>query len=172
MIRSGLALKVDLFLTSGGVSVGDFDVVKQVLAAEGEMTFWRVRMKPGKPLAFGRMGGVPLLGLPGNPVSAMVSFELFARCAILKMQGLLDWGRPTVEATLMDGIARKDDRRHYVRVRVEDRDGAYFAHLTGEQGSGILSSMVEANGLAIVPEDWSKAPPGSRVRVMMLNAER
>jgi len=172
MIRSGLALKVDLFLTSGGVSVGDFDVVKQVLAAEGEMTFWRVRMKPGKPLAFGRMGGVPLLGLPGNPVSAMVSFELFARCAILKMQGLLDWGRPTVEATLMDGIARKDGRRHYVRVRVEDRDGAYFAHLTGEQGSGILSSMVEANGLAIVPEDWSKAPPGSRVRVMMLNAER
>jgi molybdopterin molybdotransferase len=171
MIRAGLARKVDLFLTSGGVSMGDFDVVKQVLAAEGQMTFWRVRMKPGKPLAFGRIGGVPLLGLPGNPVSAMVSFELFARPAILKMLGSTDWQRPTIGATLVGALKRKDGRRHYLRVRVEEKNGDYLAHLTGEQGSGILSSMVEANGLAVVPEGWQEAPAGSRVQVMMIDWE-
>jgi molybdopterin molybdotransferase len=168
-IRAGLAQNVDLFLTSGGVSVGDFDVVKEVLAAEGEMTFWRVRMKPGKPLAFGRIGGVPLLGLPGNPVSAMVSFELFARPAILKMLGITEWKRPVIEATLAGGLKRKDDRRHYLRVRIEGHEGQYRAYLTGEQGSGILSSMVEADGLAIVPEDWKDVPAGSRLPVMMLD---
>jgi molybdopterin molybdotransferase len=168
MIRAGLAQGVDLFLTSGGVSVGDFDVVKEVLAAEGEMTFWRVRMKPGKPLAFGQIEGVPLLGLPGNPVSAMISFELFARPAIFKMLGATDWKRPTVEAVLMDEVSQKDDRRHYLRVRLEEQAGEWRAYLTGEQGSGILSSMIEANGLAIIPEDWSRAPAGSRVTVMLL----
>ncbi len=168
-IRSGLAQGVDLFITSGGVSVGDFDVVKQVLATEGEMTFWRVRMKPGKPLAFGRISDVPLLGLPGNPVSAMVSFETFARPAILKMQGITEWRRPVIEATLVDGIKRKDDRRHYVRVRVEEQEGQYRAYLTGDQGSGILSSMVEANGLAVIPEEWPAVAAGSRVQVMMLD---
>ena len=171
-IRAGLAQVVDLFITSGGVSVGDFDVVKKVLAAEGEITFWRVRMKPGKPLAFGRIQGVPMLGLPGNPVSAMVSFELFARPAILYMQGLANLGRPTVEARLMDEVRRKDDRRHYLRVRVEQRGSEYLAYLTGEQGSGILSSMVEADGLAILPEEWSSAKQGSRVQVWMLDWER
>jgi len=168
-IRAGLAQDVDLFLTSGGVSVGDFDVVKNVLAAEGEMTFWRVRMKPGKPLAFGRIGGVPLLGLPGNPVSAMISFELFARPAILKMLGMTEWKRPTVEAILMDEVKRKDDRRHFLRVRVEEQEGEYRAYLTGEQGSGILSSMVEADGLAIIQEGWSNAQGGKRVSVLMLD---
>jgi molybdopterin molybdotransferase len=167
-IRAGLARGVDLFLTSGGVSVGDFDVVKSVLAAEGEMTFWRVQMKPGKPLAFGQIQGVPLLGLPGNPVSAMVSFELFARPAILKMLGAGEWRRPIVEAVLVDGVREKDDRRHYLRVRLEEEAGEWRAHLTGEQGSGILSSMTEADGLAIIPEDWSAAPAGSRVTVLLL----
>jgi molybdopterin molybdotransferase len=170
-IQAGLAQKVDLFLTSGGVSVGDFDVVKEVLAAEGDMTFWRVRMKPGKPFAFGQIGGVPLLGLPGNPVSAMVSFELFARPAIFKMLGLEEWRRPTVEATLMNEVKRKDERRHYWRVRVQPEGGEYRAYLTGEQGSGILSSMVQANGLAVIPEEWSDVPAGSRVKVMMLDWE-
>jgi len=170
-IQAGLAQKVDLFLTSGGVSVGDFDVVKEVLAAEGDMTFWRVRMKPGKPFAFGQIGGVPLLGLPGNPVSAMVSFELFARPAIFKMLGLEEWRRPTVEATLMNEAKRKDERRHYWRVRVQPEGGEYRAYLTGEQGSGILSSMVQANGLAVIPEEWSDVSAGSRVKVMMLDWE-
>jgi molybdopterin molybdotransferase len=167
-IEAGLKQEVDLFLTSGGVSVGDFDLVKDVLAAEGEMDFWRVRMKPGKPLAFGHIRGVPILGLPGNPVSVMVSFETFARPALLKMQGAADWVRPTVEATLMDEIAHKDDRRHFVRVRLVWAEAEYHAYLTGAQGSGILSSMVKANALAIIPEDWNSAPSGARVRVMIL----
>jgi molybdopterin molybdotransferase len=160
---------VDLFLTSGGVSVGDFDIVKDVLAAEGEISFWRVRMKPGKPLAFGQIQSVPVLGLPGNPVSVMVSFEMFIRPAIHKMLGLTGWERPTAEATLVGEIKRKDSRRHYVRVRVEERKGVTYAHLTGGQGSGILSSMVKANGLAIIPEDWTDAPDGSRVQVILLD---
>jgi molybdopterin molybdotransferase len=171
-IRAGLAQGVDLFLTSGGVSVGDFDIVKHVLAAEGTIGFWRVRMKPGKPLAFGQIGQVPVLGLPGNPVSVMVSFEMFVRPAILKMMGRTDWRRPTVGATLMDEIKHKDSRRHYVRVRIEqDREhaGGYRAYLTGGQGSGILSSMVRANGLAIIPEEWTHAPANTRVQVMMLD---
>jgi molybdopterin molybdotransferase len=167
-IRAGLAQGVDLFLTSGGVSVGDFDLVKDVLAAQGEISFWRVRMKPGKPLAFGRIGGVPVLGLPGNPVSVMVSFETFVRPALLKMQGATDWERPTVEAVLMDEVKRKDSRRHYLRVRVEEHEGEHRAYLTGGQGSGILSSMVRANALAIIPEDWTHAPVGAGVQVIML----
>jgi len=170
MIKSGLAQNVDLFLSSGGVSVGDFDVVKQVLAAEGEITFWRVRMKPGKPLAFGRIGGVPMVGLPGNPVSAMVSFELLVRPAILTMQGLTRLERPAVQAVLVDAIRDKPDRRLYLRVRVREQEGEYRAYLTGEQGSGILRSLVEANGLAVVPEGRSLAP-GERVRVILLDAD-
>ncbi|MCX7682176.1 MAG: molybdopterin molybdotransferase MoeA [Anaerolineae bacterium] len=168
-IRTGLEQGADLFLTSGGVSVGDFDVVKQVLAAEGEMAFWQVRMKPGKPLAFGHIRGVPLLGLPGNPVSAMIAFELFARPAILKMLGKTQLEKPTVEAVLLDEIKRKDNRRHYLRVSLEERDGRYHARLTGDQGSGILLSMVLAQGLAIIPEDVDHLPAGSRVQVMMLD---
>ena len=175
-IRDGLEQGADLFLTSGGVSVGDFDVVKMVLAAEGEMGFWRVRMKPGKPLAFGHIGpsassgrSVPLLGLPGNPVSAMVSFELFARPAILKMLGKTRLAKPTVEATLLDEVRRKDNRRHYLRVMIEERSSKYFARLTGDQGSGILLSMVQAQGLAVIPEDVDHLPAGARVQVMMLD---
>ncbi len=168
-IREGLAQRADLFVTSGGVSVGDFDVVKQVLAAEGEIAFWRVRMKPGKPLAFGTIQGVPLLGLPGNPVSALMSFELFGRPALLKMQGKTRLAKPTIEATLVDEIKRKDNRRHYIRVRLEERGGETFAYLTGDQGSGILLSMVRADGVAIIPEDWKRVEAGTRVRVMLLD---
>jgi len=183
-IQAGLEQGVDLFLTSGGVSVGDFDLVKDVLAAEGHMDFWRVRMKPGKPLAFGHIGpsplrqrsgqassgrSVPVLGLPGNPVSVMVSFEMFVRPALMEMQGITEWQRPTVEATLMDKIAHKDERRHFVRVQLKWEEGEYHAYLTGAQGSGILSSMLKANALAVIPEEWDHAPTGARVRAMMLD---
>ena len=186
-IRAGLAQGVDLFLTSGGVSVGDFDVVKDVLAAQGEINFWRVRMKPGKPMAFGRLSlrvstpganmdvlihgisPVPVLGLPGNPVSVMVAFEMFVRPAILKMLGMTALARPTVEAVLMDGVKDKDERRHYLRARVEQQEGEYCAYLTGEQGSGILSSMVKANALVVIPEEWTCAPVGARVQAMLLD---
>ena len=168
-IEAGLQEKVDLLITTGGVSVGDFDMVKKVLASEGKIDFWRVRMKPGKPLAFGIIRGVPLLGLPGNPVSAMVSFEIFARPAILKMSGRTQWNKPQINAILVDGIERKDDRRHYVRVSLEEKDGIQYAHLTGDQGSGILLSMVRADGLAIIPEDVRSLPPNSPVKVVLLD---
>ena len=134
-----------------------------------QMAFWKVAMKPGRPLAFGTIRGVPLLGLPGNPVSAMVSFELLARPAILTMLGKTKLARPTLDAILVDEIRRKDNRRHYVRVMLEERDGKTYARLTGDQGSGILLSMVKADGLAIIPEDVDHLPAGSPVQVMMLD---
>ena len=168
-VREALARRADLIITSGGVSVGDFDLVKQVLAAEGEMHFWSLNMKPGRPLAFGVIDGVPLLGLPGNPVAAMVSTELFARPALLKMQGFTDWSRPTVHARLSRPIQRKDGRRHYLRVRLRETDEGYEATLTGDQGSGILNSLVQADGLAVIPEEAEHLPAGAEVEVMLLN---
>jgi molybdopterin molybdotransferase len=168
-IRVGLERGADLFLTSGGVSVGDYDVVKDVLGAEGRMQFWQVCMKPGKPLAFGVLPGeVPLIGLPGNPVSAMVSFEQFARPAILKMLGHKDLEKPSVVA-IMDEALGNSGRRRFVRVVVSRREGRYHARTTGEQGSGVLTSMAKANGLAIVPEGTLRVEAGSKVRVQMLD---
>lgn len=162
-------LQSDMLITIGGVSVGDYDIVKNVLASEGEIVFWTVRMKPGKPLAFGRIKGVPHLGFPGNPVSSMITFELFARPAILKMMGKKTLTKPAVEATLEDSIKNRDGRRIYARAIVEKRNGKYYARLTGPQGSGILTSMSLANGLAIVPEDKARMEAGETVRVMMLD---
>ena len=167
-LRDGLGRGVDLLLTSGGISVGDFDLVKRVLAAEGEMSFWQVKMRPGKPLAFGQIGGVPLLGLPGNPVSAMISFELFARPAILRMLGKRDLSRTMVEATLAEDIRCRAGFRHYLRVVLERRDGHYLARLTGDQGSGILLSMVKAQGLAVISEEETHLRAGATVQVMLL----
>ena len=167
-IREGLAQKVDLFLTSAGVSVGDYDVVKDVLGAEGEVHFWQVRMKPGKPLAFGEIQGVPLLGLPGNPVSAMVSFEQFARPAILKMLGRTRLHKSTVEAVLEEDV-ESSGRRDFKRAMITKRDGDYYASVTGPQGSGVLTSMVKANGLAIIPEGIRQMKAGERVVVQMLD---
>jgi molybdopterin molybdotransferase len=167
-IREGLAQKVDLFLTSAGVSVGDYDVVKDVLGAEGEMHFWQVRMKPGKPLAFGEIQGVPLLGLPGNPVSAMVSFEEFARPAILKMLGKKRLRKPTIEAILEEDV-ESSGRRDFKRAVITKRDGEYYASVTGPDGSGVLTSMVKANGLAIIPEGIRHKKAGERVTVQMLD---
>jgi molybdopterin molybdotransferase len=168
-IRTGLDLGADLFLTSGGVSVGDYDVVKDVLDAEGQMQFWQVAMKPGKPLAFGLLaGGIPLIGLPGNPVSAMVSFEQFARPAILKMLGHTNLDKPAVQAT-MDEPLRNSGRRGYIRVVVARREDGYHARTTGEQGSGVLTSMAKANGLAVVPEGILWVPAGSELTVQMLD---
>jgi molybdopterin molybdotransferase len=99
----------------------------------------------------------------------MVSFEMFVRPAILKMLGMTALARPTVEAVLMDGVKDKDERRHYLRARLEQHEGEYRAYLTGEQGSGILSSMVKANALVVIPEEWTSAPSGARVRAMLLD---
>lgn len=168
-IRSGLAQGADLFLTSGGVSVGDYDVVKDVLGTEGEMQFWQVNMKPGKPLAFGLLAGrVPLIGLPGNPVSAMVSFEQFARPAILRMLGHTDLAKPTIEAVLDEPVTNSG-RRGFVRVVVSHGPDGYHARTTGEQGSGVLTSMAKANGLAIIPEGTYRVEAGTTLTVQMLD---
>ncbi len=163
------ARRADLLITTGGVSMGDFDVVKNVLASEGEVTFWRVRMKPGKPLAFGRIGPTPHLGLPGNPVSAMVTFEMFARPAILKMMGKGNYRKPSVRATLEQGARNTDGRRVYLRAYVRKVGDDFVASLTGPQGSHIATSMTGANGLAILPEDAAEVRPGERVQVLMLD---
>ncbi len=164
----------DLLITSAGVSKGDYDIVKDVLSQRGEISFWSVRMRPAKPLAFGVIEGaggrrVPHLGLPGNPVSAMVAFEEFARPAILKMLGKSRFAKPTVEAVLEGPIHNYDERRVFARVEVTSRDGAYYANPTGPQGSNILTSMSKANGLAICPEDVPEMKAGERVRVKMLD---
>jgi molybdopterin molybdotransferase len=169
-VRHGL--DCDILLTSGGVSLGDYDVVKQVLVDEGDISFWTVRMKPGKPLAFGvlkREDGkkVPHLGLPGNPVSSMISFEVFVRPAILKMMGRGNLAMPTVTAIMEEPVENDDGRRFFARVVVTKRDGKYFARLTGPQGSGILSSMARANGLAIISENTKRVKSGGKVKVMM-----
>lgn len=160
--------RADLIVTSGGVSVGDFDLVKNVLASHGQMDFWWVNMKPGKPLAFGRLGEVPLLALPGNPVAAMLSFYLFGRPAVAKMRGLRDWAPPGVMAVLADPIERKDGRRHYLRVRLEEGASQPVARLTGDQGSGILSSLVAGNGVAVIPETCTHLDAGTLVQVLLL----
>lgn len=168
--RRGLETGVDLFITSGGVSMGDFDVVKDVLQAEGSMDFWRVNMKPGKPLAFGQLGPVPHLGLPGNPVSSMVAFQQFARPAILKMRGLTQLDSPTVEVILDDDVlALRDGRRQYVRVVVMARGGAWHARLTGSQDSGVLTSMSRANALVVVPEGQAGAKAGDKVTAQWID---
>jgi molybdopterin molybdotransferase len=163
----------DMLVTSAGVSRGDYDVVKDVLAKEGEVDFWTVRMRPGKPLAFGAFpsGGrrVPHIGLPGNPVSSMVSFELFGRPAIYKMLGRSDWQRPVVRAIAEERIANTDARRVFARAIVTQRDGRYYAALTGPQGSGILMSMAQANALAVVPEDVPGVEAGDEVDAMLLD---
>jgi molybdopterin molybdotransferase len=148
-------------------------VVKDVLAKEGEVDFWLVRMKPGKPLAFGAFASgerrVPHIGLPGNPVSSMLTFELFGRPAIFKMMGKTGRQRPTVRAISEDRIVNTDGRRVYARAIVSQRDGRYYASLTGPQGSGILTSMSLANALAIVPEDVPAVAPGDEVSAIMLD---
>jgi molybdopterin molybdotransferase len=174
-IRAGL--DADMIVTSAGVSRGDFDVVKDVLAQEGDINFWTVRMRPGKPLAFGAFRApdgrqVPHLGLPGNPVSSMVTFGLFGRPAIFTMLGRYDWDRPVARVIVRERVVNPDGRRFYARCIVSaGEDGRYYADLTGPQGSGILTSMSAANGLAIVPEFVNHVEAGDEVDVMMLDWE-
>lgn len=175
--KIGEGLDADMLITTGGVSRGDYDMVKDVLAEHGEIGFWTVRMKPGKPLAFGVMKKtegekekkVPHLGLPGNPVSSMITFEQFARPAILKMMGRSILTKPTVRAVMDNDIANTDGRRIFARVSVSQRDGQYHASLTGPQGSGILTSMAKANGLAIIPENSEGVKAGEKIEVQMLD---
>ena len=162
------AAGADLVLTSGGVSVGTYDLVKQVLAEQGTMEFWRVRMRPGKPLAFGALGDTPLLVLPGNPVSTAVTFELFGRPAIRRLLGCAMVERPAVEVELAGEPIARGDRRHYVRVRLESRAGRLVATPTGPQGSHVITSLLGASALLVVAEGDGKIMPGEHATALLL----
>ena len=175
-VRSKLAeaMGSDLIISSAGVSKGDYDMVKDVMSEHGDLQFWSVRMRPAKPLAFGILNKnsdkpVPLLGLPGNPVSSLVAFEQFCRPAILKMMGKTDLERPIIQAVLKDSIMNYDGRRVYARVVVTKTESGFVAETTGNQDSNILTSMLKANGLAICPEDEKSKNPGDIVTVVMIN---
>ena len=168
------ASDADLLVTSAGVSKGDYDMVKDVLEQRGDMNFWSVRMRPAKPLAFGLLrregrSPLPLLGLPGNPVSALLAFEMFGRPAVRRMLGRDLLARPTVEGVLTGPIFNSDGRRVYARVEVERRDGGWYATPTGPQGSNILTSLSRANGLAICPSDLPRKEAGQAVKIIMLD---
>jgi molybdopterin molybdotransferase len=149
----------DLILSSAGVSVGAYDVVKAAVESEGELDFWRVRMRPGKPVAFGQVRRIPFMGLPGNPVSALVGFEVFVRPALLKLGGHRQWEKATVQVMLAEPL-HSDGRESYLRVVVERRAEGYLARSTGDQGSAVLTSLVKADGLLIIPEGITEARAG------------
>jgi len=164
------AARADLIISSGGVSVGDYDLVKDVMKEAGNrMQFWQVAMRPGKPLAFGSIHGVPLFGLPGNPVSSMVSFEQFVRPAILKMTGHEHLSRRVVKAVLEEEVAKVKGLRYFVRARIRKDSDRYLASTTGDQGSGILRSMVRANGLLVLPEEATRIARGDEVDAQILD---
>jgi len=162
-------LVADILITTGGVSVGDYDLVKALLKELGQMNFWKVAMRPGQPLAFGRMAGKPLFGLPGNPVSCMVSFEQFVRPSLLKMGGFPRIFRPSLKAVLKEDLSKKAGLTYFVRCRLLEEEGRRFATTTGEQGSGILSSMVRAQGLLVLPAEKTGAQKGELVSVIPLD---
>lgn len=164
------ALRCDAVVSIGGVSVGVHDHIKSVLASlGGELRLWRVRVRPGAPLAFAMLEGRPVFGLPGNPVSSLVSFEQFVRPSLLRMMGHTRIFRPVAEAVLVDGYDKKPGRLFLVRVRLEERDGELRALPTGDQSSALLLSMVRADGLAVVPAESAGIPPGGRVLVQLLH---
>jgi molybdopterin molybdotransferase len=170
LARFQAAMRADVIISSGGVSVGDYDLVKDIMQEVGSrMQFWQVAMRPGKPLAFGRIGNIPMFGLPGNPVSSMISFEQFIRPAILKMMGHQEIFRRTVRAVLQENIEKRKGFTHFIRALVKAGAGGYTVSTTGEQGSGILKSMVRANGLIVLPEDVDKVKSGTEVKVQLLD---
>lgn len=169
-ILHGLA--ADILVLSGGVSMGDYDFTKAVFHAIGaEMNFWKLAIRPGQPLAFGKIQGKLAFGLPGNPVSSMITFEQLVRPAILKMSGRRSYGRPVVEAIFQETFSKRPDRRHFLRGILTCEDGLFKVRTTGDQGSGILTSMVKANCLIDVPVEVERLNPGDRVAVQLLSGE-
>jgi molybdopterin molybdotransferase len=162
----------DAVITTAGISVGEHDhVVRALTELRTEVEFWRVRIRPGSAMAFGHvgaLGGIPWFGLPGNPVSTMVTFELFVRPALLRMCGRARIHLPVVEAVMRDSYSARGSMMHFPRVRLaREADGPASARLTGAQGSGVATSMAAADGLAMVPAD-TEARPGDPVRVALL----
>jgi len=174
-VRSALEqalTQADVILTNGGVSVGDYDFVKDVLQEMGAaLVFWRVKQKPGKPMAFWTLGSKRIIGLPGNPVSCMVCTEEYVRPLVRRMMGQTLLHRPVRTAILDERYSKGVDagRTHFVRVRLQEREGVFHAALTGPQGSGILTSMALATGIAVIPEDTLFVEAGQNVHVQLTN---
>jgi molybdopterin molybdotransferase len=167
LLEKAAQLKVDLILSSAGVSVGAFDFIKDVVEAQGKLSFWRVNMRPGKPLAFGSFKGIPFIGLPGNPVSAFVGFEVFVRPALELLNGLESAGRPRVRVRLAESIT-SDGRESYLRAETHEEEGMLSARLAGHQGSGNLLSIVQANALLIIPAGVKSLAAGTEVDAWLL----
>ena len=169
LLDNAADLNVDLILSSAGVSVGAFDFVKEVIEANGKMDFWRVNMRPGKPLAFGEYKNIPFIGLPGNPVSAFVGFEVFVRATIQRLSGSETKGRQTVRVRIAEQID-SDGRESYLRAQVhpDKENGALVARLTGHQGSGNLHSLVQANALLIIPAGVKCVPAEQEVNAWLI----
>ncbi|HEY4218882.1 MAG TPA: gephyrin-like molybdotransferase Glp [Gemmatimonadaceae bacterium] len=170
--RIGEARGCDLLVTSGGVSVGAFDFTKDVLQSLGaDLQLWRVRMRPGAPLGFGMLGDMPWLGLPGNPVSAMVTFELFGRPFIRRMLGATSIFRRAIDVRVRQDITLAAPLTHFMRGIVEWDESGAWARLTGPQGSGLLTSMARANALLVIPPERALVRAGGTVRALLLGEE-
>jgi molybdopterin molybdotransferase len=168
ILQQAVSKEVDLIVSSAGVSVGAFDYIRATVEREGRLIFWRVNMRPGKPLAFGYFRDIPFVGLPGNPVSAFVGFEIFLRPVIQKMSGVLEDQRLRLKARLLEEID-SDGRESYLRAIVTWQDGEAKCRLTGHQGSGNLRSLVQANALLFVPSGVKYVPSGDQVDVLLLD---
>jgi len=167
-IRQGLTC--DILVLSGGVSMGDYDFTKPVFAELGaDMNFWKLAIRPGQPVAFGKIQGKLAFGLPGNPVSSMVTFDQLVRPAMMKLGGHETWERPTVKAVFQESFSKQTDRRHFLRGVLAREKGALVVRTTGKQGSGILTSMVKANGFIDLPEEVEALQPGDVVNVQLLS---
>jgi molybdopterin molybdotransferase len=167
LFEKAVAENVDLILSSAGVSVGAFDYIKEVIESQGKMDFWRVNMRPGKPLAFGEYRGINFIGLPGNPVSAFAGFEVFVRDVLHRLGGRSDGSRLRLKVRCEQEI-ESDGRESYLRATLREEDGVLFASLTGHQGSGNLLSLVQADALLIIPAGVKCVPAGQEVEVIMI----
>ena len=173
LFDQAVGLNADLILSSAGVSVGAFDFIKEVIESNGSIDFWRVDMRPGKPLAVGEYRGLPFIGLPGNPVSAFIGFEVFVRPALEKLTGQINSGasklsgRLRVKVRLAEAF-ESDGRESYLRAIINEKDGVLSAKLTGHQGSGNLLSLVQANALLIIPAGVKSLAIGDKVEAWLL----
>jgi molybdopterin molybdotransferase len=167
LLQKAVDENVDLIVSSAGVSVGAFDFVKEVIESNGKLDFWRVNMRPGKPLAFGEYCGIPFIGLPGNPVSAFVGFEVFVRPVLERLGGQLGGTRFMVKVRCEEEI-ESDGRESYLRAKIRNENGVNVAVLTGHQGSGNLLSLVQADALLIIPAGVKCVPVGQEVEAILL----
>jgi molybdopterin molybdotransferase len=168
LLDQAISQKVDLILSTAGVSVGAFDFVKSVVEKRGRLGFWRVNMRPGKPLAFGHYREIPFIGLPGNPVSTFVGFEVFVRPALAKLSGIEGSERPVLRLTLAEPV-ESDGRESYLRAYANYTETGWTARLTGHQGSGNLRSLVDANALLILPSGVKSLPIGAEVEAWLMD---